>query len=84
MRWYNEVLEDGTNEWKYERATDEQIINATDKMVFWIGLMVWPVIWSTLTFFYVIQLRLDWVGQLLRPTNSSDAGDHNRLYFIWC
>eukprot|EP01055_Gregarina_sp_Pseudo9_P005212 Gregarina_sp_Pseudo_9__5211@NODE_576_length_2557_cov_46_313344_g545_i0_p2_GENE_NODE_576_length_2557_cov_46_313344_g545_i0NODE_576_length_2557_cov_46_313344_g545_i0_p2_ORF_typecomplete_len215_score30_40DUF846/PF05832_12/1_2e38DUF4282/PF14110_6/34DUF4282/PF14110_6/0_69DUF21/PF01595_20/0_89DUF21/PF01595_20/31ThrE/PF06738_12/15ThrE/PF06738_12/5_1DUF4133/PF13571_6/3_2DUF4133/PF13571_6/63_NODE_576_length_2557_cov_46_313344_g545_i019122526 len=61
MLWTTEVLEDGSSEFKYHRSTDEQMVNRTDKIVFWTALCLWPVLWGISAFFYLIQLRLDWV-----------------------
>lgn len=61
MRWHNVVLDDGTNEWNYERATDEQQINSTDKTIFWTGLVLSPMVWSTIAFLNFVQLEWDWM-----------------------
>eukprot|EP01054_Gregarina_sp_Poly1_P000567 Gregarina_sp_Poly_1__566@NODE_1135_length_4981_cov_83_856532_g784_i0_p4_GENE_NODE_1135_length_4981_cov_83_856532_g784_i0NODE_1135_length_4981_cov_83_856532_g784_i0_p4_ORF_typecomplete_len215_score17_98DUF846/PF05832_12/9_4e40DUF4282/PF14110_6/63DUF4282/PF14110_6/0_15_NODE_1135_length_4981_cov_83_856532_g784_i032823926 len=74
MLWTTEVKEDGSSEFKYHRATDEQMVNKTDKVVFWGALCLWPSIWLVFAFFYLIQLRLDWllltvIGFLLGGAN---------------
>eukprot|EP01053_Blabericola_migrator_P013025 Blabericola_migrator_1__13024@NODE_872_length_6202_cov_28_273513_g616_i0_p5_GENE_NODE_872_length_6202_cov_28_273513_g616_i0NODE_872_length_6202_cov_28_273513_g616_i0_p5_ORF_typecomplete_len193_score15_97DUF846/PF05832_12/1_8e37DUF3981/PF13139_6/3e03DUF3981/PF13139_6/0_12DUF3278/PF11683_8/4_9e03DUF3278/PF11683_8/0_44_NODE_872_length_6202_cov_28_273513_g616_i025579 len=81
MLWTTEVLEDGTSEFRYHRGTDEQVVNKTDKIVFWSALIIWPCLWMISSFFYLIQLRLDWV---LLTTVGVVLGSANLIGFWRC
>jgi len=50
LRWWNEVKEDGTNQWIFESASESRKIHPFDSMVFWTSLYVTPVVWSILGF----------------------------------
>uniref|UniRef100_A0A0G4H9S9 Golgi apparatus membrane protein TVP23 homolog n=1 Tax=Chromera velia CCMP2878 TaxID=1169474 RepID=A0A0G4H9S9_9ALVE len=60
MRWWNDIKEDGTSEWLFECANDERVINNTDKIVFWSGIYVWPIIWVVLFLAYIISFQFKW------------------------
>eukprot|EP01056_Protomagalhaensia_sp_Gyna25_P005588 Protomagalhaensia_sp_Gyna_25__5587@NODE_76_length_5570_cov_17_836738_g57_i0_p4_GENE_NODE_76_length_5570_cov_17_836738_g57_i0NODE_76_length_5570_cov_17_836738_g57_i0_p4_ORF_typecomplete_len199_score27_25DUF846/PF05832_12/2_1e39DUF4133/PF13571_6/8_2DUF4133/PF13571_6/39DUF3267/PF11667_8/0_26DUF3267/PF11667_8/2_4e03_NODE_76_length_5570_cov_17_836738_g57_i014582054 len=81
MLWTTEVMEDGTSEFRFHRATDEQVVNRTDKVVFWSALIAWPLLWLVSSFFYLIQLRLDWV---LLTTVGLLLGGANLVGFWQC
>jgi len=45
LRWWNEVLEDGTTKWVFESRTDPRPVNRIDSLVFWTTLYLTPPIW---------------------------------------
>lgn len=65
MRWWNHIKEDGSSEWVYESHTDERILNATDKTVFWTALYLWPACWLTFLLIYLLRLEVEWVLLIL-------------------
>jgi hypothetical protein len=51
LRWWNEVREDGANDWKFESPEDlppdqRPVVASQDSRVFWITMWVTPLIWS--------------------------------------
>jgi hypothetical protein len=51
LRWWNEVREDGGNDWKFESPEDlppdqRPVVAAQDSRMFWITMWVTPLIWS--------------------------------------
>lgn len=47
LRWWNEVKEDGSEEWKYE-SSQEVKSKSIDTTVFWMSLYIAPVFWGCL------------------------------------
>ncbi|KAL7751766.1 Golgi apparatus membrane protein tvp23 [Sorochytrium milnesiophthora] len=47
LRWWNEIREDGSNEWVFE-ARQNNAPNAADSHTFWTSLYVFPLIWAVL------------------------------------
>lgn len=46
LRWWNEVKEDGENVWIFESQPDGFRVHPTDKLVFWAGLYLNPLVGS--------------------------------------
>ncbi len=51
LRWWNEVREDGGNDWKFESPEDlppdqRPVVAAQDSRMFWITMWITPLIWS--------------------------------------
>mmetsp|Transcript_56839 Transcript_56839/g.118878 ORF Transcript_56839/g.118878 Transcript_56839/m.118878 type:complete len:224 (-) Transcript_56839:24-695(-) len=46
LRWWNEVREDGSNEWRFESREDTSRIADVDSRIFWLTLWVMPVVWG--------------------------------------
>ncbi|KAJ1941955.1 Golgi apparatus membrane protein tvp23 [Linderina macrospora] len=61
LRWWNEVREDGTNEWIFESRDPSFPVNASDSRVFWGVLYVTPVVWSLLAIVAFFSLRFQWL-----------------------
>ena len=55
LRWWNEVNEDGTEEWIYE-SSHEIKKTSIDSSIFWVSLYVTPVFWGVFLFFKVISI----------------------------
>jgi hypothetical protein len=50
LRWWNEVREDGANDWKFESPEDlpideRPVVASQDSRMFWISMWVTPLIW---------------------------------------
>lgn len=45
LRWWNEVLEDGSNRWIFEHKPDSRVLNSFDSIMFWGGIYLPPVVW---------------------------------------
>eukprot|EP00746_Dinoflagellata_sp_MGD_P039336 gnl/MRDRNA2_/MRDRNA2_19486_c0_seq1.p1 gnl/MRDRNA2_/MRDRNA2_19486_c0~~gnl/MRDRNA2_/MRDRNA2_19486_c0_seq1.p1 ORF type:complete len:210 (+),score=26.93 gnl/MRDRNA2_/MRDRNA2_19486_c0_seq1:85-714(+) len=61
LRWWNEVLPDGSSEWVFESIADESIVDAADKTVFWTVIYTWPIVWTVFLILNLIALELNWV-----------------------
>ncbi|TPX64920.1 hypothetical protein SpCBS45565_g05561 [Spizellomyces sp. 'palustris'] len=54
LRWWNEIKEDGSNEWRFE-SRENRIVNATDSRVFWFSLYLAPALWALFAFISVFR-----------------------------
>ncbi|KAJ1735425.1 hypothetical protein LPJ61_000548 [Coemansia biformis] len=61
LRWWNEVREDGTNEWIFESRDVSVPVNTSDSRIFWTVLYATPAIWSLLAIVAFFSLRFQWL-----------------------
>lgn len=81
LRWWNEVKEDGTNEWRFESREDTSRIADIDSRVFWLTLWLTPLVWSF--FFISTFLSLNW-GWLLCTVVANVLSGANLYGYIKC
>ncbi|CUG92361.1 transmembrane protein, putative [Bodo saltans] len=56
LRWWNDVKEDGTNEWVFESAPVASSVNRFDSYFFWVTTYGNVVLWAVLVFFNITSL----------------------------
>jgi hypothetical protein len=61
LRWWNEVKEDGTNEWRFESREDTSRISDLDSRVFWLTLWLTPILWSIFTISTFFSFNYGWM-----------------------
>jgi len=61
LRWWNEVKEDGTNEWIFESRDPSRPVNASDSRIFWSALYVTPGIWAVFGLLDLIFFKFKWL-----------------------
>jgi hypothetical protein len=61
LRWWNEVREDGTNEWRFESREDTSRISDLDSRVFWLTLWVMPILWTIFTVSTFFSFNYGWM-----------------------
>ncbi|KAJ2549140.1 Golgi apparatus membrane protein tvp23 [Coemansia sp. RSA 1933] len=61
LRWWNEVREDGTNEWIFESRDLSIPVNTSDSRIFWTVLYATPAVWSLLAIVAFFSLRFQWL-----------------------
>ncbi len=74
LRWWNEVKEDGSEEWKYE-SSQEVKSKSIDTTVFWMSLYIAPGFWGVFLILELIGLKLMWflsclIGFILTFSNT--------------
>ena len=74
LRWWNEVKEDGSEEWKFE-SSQEVKSKSIDTTVFWMSLYIAPVFWGVFLILELIGLKLMWflvclIGFILTFSNT--------------
>lgn len=62
LRWWNEVNEDGTEEWIFESANEVRDTNI-DTSIFWGSLYITPLFWGVFFFFKVISIS--WLDAMI-------------------
>eukprot|EP00744_Colponema_vietnamica_P009068 GILI01012914.1.p1 GENE.GILI01012914.1~~GILI01012914.1.p1 ORF type:complete len:202 (+),score=59.55 GILI01012914.1:140-745(+) len=60
LRWWNDIKEDGSNEWIFESSVDPEAVNPSDSRVFWIATIVSPIAWGALLFVSIVGLHFIW------------------------
>ena len=80
LRWWNEVNEDGTEEWIYESEHEIRESNI-DSKVFWGSLYIAPLFWLVFVFFNIISL--EWIWALVCFVSMS-LGASNMIGYFKC
>jgi len=44
LRWWNEVMPDGSNRWVFESKPENRKVHPFDSLVFWTSLYVTPLV----------------------------------------
>jgi len=55
MRYWNEVREDGSNEWFFESLEGQRKISKIEAAIFWVALLGFPIVWVLLTILAVFE-----------------------------
>jgi len=61
LRWWNEVKEDGSNEWIFESKENQTNIHASQKNLFWISLIVFTLFWLIVLISQLLTWGIKWV-----------------------
>jgi len=56
LRWWNQIKEDGTNEWIFESLEGQRQIHKTEMVIFWSTTLLFPIVWAILAFAEFITL----------------------------
>jgi len=73
LRWWNQIDEDGKSHWIFEarKASPNQIAaTEAEARIFWLGLIICPLIWIVFFFSTLFSLKLKW---LVRRYPDSDG-----------
>ncbi|XP_015908261.1 Golgi apparatus membrane protein TVP23 homolog A [Parasteatoda tepidariorum] len=62
LRWWNYVDDEGKSHWVFEsrKAEEASLTDAAEAQVFWLGLIICPVIWTILLFISFFRLNVKW------------------------
>ncbi|KAE8283817.1 Golgi apparatus membrane protein TVP23-like protein B [Larimichthys crocea] len=63
LRWWNQVDDDGRNHWVFEarKGTGKQRASDSESRIFWLGLIVCPVLWVIFAFSTLFSFKIKWV-----------------------
>uniref|UniRef100_A0A8D8K2W2 Golgi apparatus membrane protein TVP23 homolog n=1 Tax=Culex pipiens TaxID=7175 RepID=A0A8D8K2W2_CULPI len=85
MRWWNYVDDDGRSHWVFESkkgdANYEARINPHEARLFWMALVVCPVIWSLLLLVALVGFKFEWMLLVLIALSLNGA---NLYGYIKC
>jgi len=68
LRWINRIEADGSSVWEYEarKITDpSKAPTAFESRLFWITLIVFPIIWIFMLFSTIFGLKLQWLAVVI-------------------
>eukprot|EP00069_Balaena_mysticetus_P009836 bmy_06494T0 len=68
LRWWNQIDEDGKSHWIFEaRKVSPNTVAATEAeaRVFWLGLIICPMIWIVFFFSSLFSLKLKWLALVI-------------------
>jgi len=60
LRWWNEVKEDGTSVWIFESAASDAQTHPVQSKLFWIALLVAPVVWAVFLLVQLFTAQWNW------------------------
>lgn len=60
LRWWNEILEDGSTKWIFESKPQHRLVSTADSRFFWTALSVTPAIWLVLGIVFT-GLQIKWL-----------------------
>ncbi|XP_053728054.1 Golgi apparatus membrane protein TVP23 homolog B [Synchiropus splendidus] len=63
LRWWNQVDDDGRSHWVFEsrKGTGQIQTSDSESRIFWLGLIVFPVLWVIFSFTALIYLNIKWL-----------------------
>lgn len=61
LRWWNQVDDDGQSRWVFESRKGSVKQSDSESRLFWLSLVVVPVVWSILCFTCLIYFRIKWL-----------------------
>uniref|UniRef100_A0A7N4PD78 Golgi apparatus membrane protein TVP23 homolog n=1 Tax=Sarcophilus harrisii TaxID=9305 RepID=A0A7N4PD78_SARHA len=68
LRWWNQIDEDGKSHWIFE-AKKVSLNNSTgteaEARIFWLGLIICPLIWTVFFFSTLFSLKLKWLALVI-------------------
>ncbi|XP_047636471.1 Golgi apparatus membrane protein TVP23 homolog A isoform X3 [Phacochoerus africanus] len=84
LRWWNQIDEDGKSHWIFEaRKVSPHHVVATEAeaRVFWLGLIICPMIWIVFFFSSLFSLKLKWLALVIAGISLQAA---NLYGYILC
>jgi len=61
LRWWNNVKEDGTTEWRFESLEDMTEVSSADSRLFWLGMYGAPLAWLVVFIVDLLKLNFQWL-----------------------
>jgi hypothetical protein len=65
LRWWNEVREDGSNEWIFESLEGKRKISTAEAIVFWVCLLFLPLCWLLFALLAIFEFSPLWLVVVL-------------------
>ncbi|XP_077930935.1 Golgi apparatus membrane protein TVP23 homolog A isoform X4 [Halichoerus grypus] len=84
LRWWNQIDEDGKSHWIFEarKASPNQIAaTEAEARIFWLGLIICPLIWIVFFFSTLFSLKLKWLALVIAGISLQAA---NLYGYILC
>ncbi|XP_029621388.1 Golgi apparatus membrane protein TVP23 homolog B [Salmo trutta] len=67
LRWWNQVDDDGKSHWVFEsrKGNSKQLVSDSESRIFWLGLVVCPVIWVFFVFSTLFSFKIKWLAVVI-------------------
>ncbi|KAI5619082.1 trans-golgi network vesicle protein 23-like B [Silurus asotus] len=67
LRWWNQVDENGKSHWVFEsrKETNRQIVSSAESRIFWLGLIVCPILWVFFVFSTLFSFKIKWLAVVI-------------------
>uniref|UniRef100_A0A665VFT1 Golgi apparatus membrane protein TVP23 homolog n=1 Tax=Echeneis naucrates TaxID=173247 RepID=A0A665VFT1_ECHNA len=65
LRWWNQIDEDGRSLWVFETSRGNDTGTEAEARIFWLGLIICPLIWTFFFFSSLFSLRIKWLSLVI-------------------
>ncbi|XP_067100654.1 Golgi apparatus membrane protein TVP23 homolog B [Osmerus mordax] len=67
LRWWNQVDDDGKSHWVFEsrKGPAKQLGSDSESRIFWLGLVVCPVLWVIFVFSALFSFKIKWLAVVI-------------------
>ncbi|XP_030630204.1 Golgi apparatus membrane protein TVP23 homolog B [Chanos chanos] len=67
LRWWNQIDDDGKSHWVFEsrKDTGKQSSSDAESRIFWLGLIICPVIWVIFAFTTLFSFGIKWLAVVI-------------------
>ncbi|XP_036389178.1 Golgi apparatus membrane protein TVP23 homolog B [Megalops cyprinoides] len=67
LRWWNQVDNDGKSQWMFEsrKGTGKNPPSDSESRLFWLGLIICPVIWVIFAFSSLFSFKIKWLAVVI-------------------
>ncbi|KAI6184015.1 Golgi apparatus membrane protein TVP23-like protein [Aphelenchoides bicaudatus] len=79
LRWWNLVDAEGKNHWKFESAKDQSRFDASERYIFWMGLVIAPAVWILFVITAFLTFKWEWMVIAILGTGMSSANFYGYL-----
>ncbi|XP_028909051.1 Golgi apparatus membrane protein TVP23 homolog A isoform X4 [Ornithorhynchus anatinus] len=84
LRWWNQIDEDGKSHWIFEAkkvSSHNTASTEAEARIFWLGLIICPMIWTVFFFSTLFSLKLKWLALVIAGISLQTA---NLYGYIHC
>ncbi|XP_069590138.1 Golgi apparatus membrane protein TVP23 homolog A isoform X1 [Ranitomeya imitator] len=84
LRWWNQIDEDGRSHWIFEARkvpANNSTSTEVEARIFWLGLIICPMIWTVFFFSTLFSLKLKWLALVIAGISLQSA---NLYGYIHC
>lgn len=83
LRWWNFVDAEGKNHWKFESAKDPSRFDASERYLFWLGVVAGPLLWALFTVTAFLTFKWEWMVVALLGLSMTSANLYGYLRCKW-
>ncbi|KAJ8377679.1 hypothetical protein AAFF_G00255240 [Aldrovandia affinis] len=67
LRWWNQIDDDGRSQWMFEsrKGLGKNVPSDSESRIFWLGLVVCPIIWVIFAFSALFSFRIKWLAVVI-------------------